>query len=152
MCGTRDCCKSNICSIHCRQMGRGGGYCSYAQREDRCICYCYKNQRFYQIESSENFQNSTSCKADECFYDDKCYSSGEPLNMDETKTIRCIPNQSGKVPGSLLQTESYCNSGPCDFFCAITYPVGKAARCSCEAYGPYDPYIPKKSQGLCYCA
>lgn len=44
LCGTRDCCKPTACSLGCRSRGRAGGYCEYASRENRCICYCYRSK------------------------------------------------------------------------------------------------------------
>lgn len=152
MCGTKDCCKSDVCSIHCRQMGKSGGSCSYSAREDRCICYCYSNKRNYVIESSDNFKNASSCKADECFYDNKCYNFGDPLYMNEESIIKCNSTLLKKPINLLSEPGSYCNSRPCDSFCSITCPKGRAAYCSCQAYGPYDPYIPRRTNGICYCA
>jgi hypothetical protein len=42
VCGHRDCCASDACSIECRTVHhKGGGVCRFSAQEDRCICYCY---------------------------------------------------------------------------------------------------------------
>ena len=37
------CPSAELCSVHCRQLGRDGGYCKWSALEQRCICYCYND-------------------------------------------------------------------------------------------------------------
>lgn len=66
VCGHSDCCASDACSIHCRGMGRAGGYCKFSELEDRCICYCYRgtHQKMINITRLEKFSKGCFCYAD----------------------------------------------------------------------------------------
>ena len=36
-----NCPSAEVCSAHCKQLGRKGGACQWSDVEKRCICYCY---------------------------------------------------------------------------------------------------------------
>ena len=63
VCGHRDCCPADACSLHCREMGKSGGACKFTDQEDRCICYCYRGTEKdikNSIPASKLEQNKTS--------------------------------------------------------------------------------------------
>lgn len=141
MCGTRDCCKSDICSIHCRQMGRNGGYCEYSSLENRCICYCYRTISLLKrdiLENSELYKhNETECNKNECFHDNICYKHGEKIISNDT-IINC--EVSKKREKGIDCCTKFCDVGKnkpydscstcCEYSRANCYCSGRAI-CKC---------------------
>jgi hypothetical protein len=88
ICGHMDCCPSEPCSIHCKQLGRAGGSCKFSSQEDRCICYCYRSVEF--LERAENLTESTSLSDGAGCMTVSCIAGGGAICCPDGKAAICV--------------------------------------------------------------
>ena len=140
VCGPGTCCLSNMCNIHCVQLGRSGGMCHYSIQKDRCGCYCYQSsnliERSDQVIHNDDFCNK---QMDRC----GCESVvGNCISCMLTQAPQCHHRiQIGEkftivnlTKSNVFQAcaQATCSGGAGSICC----PDGHEAVCGCEMGDP----------------